>query len=127
MLGSEGMQKDVQKESRSLREILKPFTARIGLIEADDALLHAMHSEFIVLDGKKFYLEISTAQELKQANCSQCSKTSSGFAVALKPHEAFPDKLLVAFQCDSCKLIQLIDFTQALIDLKEKKGDFQNE
>lgn len=116
------MVKDVRKDSTSLRDIVKPFRAKIGVIDESriDGILHAPHSDFIVVDNKKFYLNIPTAQELNSAQCGSCFLKSSGFAVALMPHEDFPDKFMVAFQCDSCEMIQIIDFTKVIIAFNEK-------
>lgn len=103
---------DVRKESNNLRVILKPFIEKTSTIEENDSLIYAPAPEFIVVEGRKFYLIHKTATEIKNTICPTCKVESSGFAVGLRNHAEFPNKMLVAMQCDSCKKIMVIQVPQ---------------
>lgn len=96
------------KDTENLRQLVNPITVKLD----DNTLGIAPHPQFIIAEGRKFYIKMpldSTEVKEDSINAKLCKMNhckSTGFLVALKPIPTHSE--LAAYQCDSCKLFYIM-------------------
>ena len=110
-----GYEDEATEQTNNLRSVNKMFVQTQNCpMGADHVTVKAPRTEFIRVNGTKFYLtglseEFSDVSVLCQRHCR-----STGFLTLLKPHPEFLNLSLAAVQCDGCGTIQVVCFDREI-------------